>query len=395
MNIARELIKIAKLLNASTAEKAVEELLHDLLNNESTFAHFRNNIYGVGGYVRDKLWGIDSDDLDLIVNLKSGKGSEKLTKLLFDYFGNNKVSRPIQQRNYPIWKMSFKDNIEYKGKIYNTKGADIDFADPQKESFPDENTRQRETLPGTLQEDAERRDLTINTLMQNLTNKEIVDLTGYGLKDIQEGVVRISPTVDWNKILSDDPLRLIRVVRFFLTKSNLKSLQKDMLFALKHNADRLAIVSPERITKELEKIMKAGKLSEAISLFNITGILPYILPELEILKDTHHDTTRGIHQESSVWNHMLLVLKNAPATIEGQLAALLHDIGKPQTREELTDKGTFYGHEDIGGELAEAILRRLKFDNQTVSKVRNIVEQHMAPHRLQEALESTNNEKNQ
>ncbi|MEK6833378.1 MAG: HD domain-containing protein [Nanoarchaeota archaeon] len=361
------------------AEKAVEDFLSEWLKNNE---EFKGHVFSVGGYPRDKLWGIDSDDLDLIVDISGGEGARKLTQVLFNEFGNNKLSHPIQQRNYPIWKMSFKDNIEYKGKIYNTKGADIDFADPQKESFPDESSRQRVTTPGTLEEDALRRDLTINTLMQDLTSQEFVDLTGYAKDDILDGTVRINPKVDWNKILSEDPLRMLRAIRFFSVKPQLKRFDKAMLDAIKRNASQIEKVSSERIMEELKKTMKAGKLNDTMSMMQITGLLQYIFPELQSLIDTQHDMGYT-HQEGSIWAHTLLVLKNAPPTIEGQLAALLHDVGKPQTKKEIDGKFHFYGHDKASGELTEAILRRMKMDGDTIEKVRKLVDTHMrAPNSL-------------
>ncbi len=375
-SLGRVANNMVKKIISSNAEKAVEDFLHSWLQNNPKF---HNRVFSVGGYPRDKLWGIDSDDLDLVVDIPGGNGAEKLTKALYQEFGNDKLTHPIQQRNYPIWKMSFKDDIEYEGKTYFTKGAEIDFADPQKESFPDEGSRQRITEPATLKEDSERRDLTINSLMENLTTREFVDLTGYAINDIMEGNVRIHPDMNWDKIVSDDPLRMIRFLRFYVTKPQLKKLEKPMLDTIERNAKQIQKVSPERIMDELKKVMKTGKLHKAMELMKETGLLNYIIPEMQSLIDTEHDMPHT-HLEKSIWAHTILVLKNAPPTIEGQLAALLHDVGKPQTKQEIEGKYHFYKHDKIGAEIAEAILRRLHFDNETISKVRKLVDTHMRTH---------------
>jgi tRNA nucleotidyltransferase (CCA-adding enzyme) len=129
--------------------------------------------------------------------------------------------------------------------------------------------------------------------------------------------------------------------------------------------------------------MKLGKTASAIRLMKATNLLGYILPEIHGLVGVKHD--KRSHQEGDVYKHTLLVLSNAPPTIEGQLAALLHDVGKPDTQEFIGNKIQFLGHEDVGAEMAEAILRRLKFDNKTIQKVKTMVKNHMRPHSLEKA----------
>lgn len=365
--------KIAKfLLVSSKSEKEVERLLLVLLKGTP----FANKAFAVGGYVRDEYLGINAKDLDIVVEMKDG--SEKLTSFIHKQFPIE-ISTPRQMgKGYPIWQITFKSNIEYKNDVFETKGAIIEFADTMKETFPDSNTRQRETEPGNLQDDVERRDFTVNMLMKDLTSGEIKDLTGVSKSDIEKGILRGHPNVSLDTIFSNDPLRMIRLVRF-QAKYNWQ-IPTSVLKTVKRNADRIKIVSAERIMAELEKVMVLGKLDKAIRLMKVTGLLQYVLPEIEALSNVDQGSK---HQEGDAFKHTLLVLQNAPKTIEGQLAALLHDVGKPQTQTALNDEIHFLGHEKVSAEIAEAILKRLKFDNSVISRVTTIVENHMRPHSLQ------------
>ena len=135
----------------------------------------------------------------------------------------------------------------------------------------------------------------------------------------------------------------------------------------------------------LEKVMKMGKLAQAVKMMKATGLLPYVMPEIDALRGVKQSPE--FHQEGDVLRHTMNVLKNAPATVEGQLAALMHDIGKPSTQEILGEEIHFHGHEDVGAEMAEAMLRRLKFDNETTKQVVTMVRNHMRPHSLSDASE--------
>jgi poly(A) polymerase len=216
--------------------------------------------------------------------------------------------------------------------------------------------------------------------MKDLSTGEVKDLTGVSLSDLKDGLLRGHPSVDLNKILTDDPLRMMRLIRF-QAKYGWK-VPLAVLKIVKANAKRIGIVSGERIRDELEKVMKLGKLKTAIKLMKVVGLLEHVFPEIQEMVGVKHDTSRGVHQEGDVFKHTMLVLQNAKPGVLNQLAALLHDVGKPGTREEIGDKIKFLGHETVGAEMAEAIMRRLKFDRQTITTVKRMVEGHMRPHRL-------------
>jgi len=386
MNVPRELIKIAKLITSARAEQEVEKFLKAFLPG-TPFAH---KAFAVGGYVRDQMLGLEAKDLDIVVEMKDG--AEKLTKFLRKQLGRS-VSTPRQLgAGYPIWQITFKDNITFKDKTYRTKGAIIEFADTMTESFPDPKTRQRQTEFGTIEQDVERRDFTVNMLMKDLTDGEVKDFTGVSKSDLEKGILRGHPGVSLDKIFANDPLRMIRLIRF-QTKYGWK-IPLSVLKTVKRNAKRIRIVSSERIMEELKKVMKLGKLDKAIRLMKITGLLKYVLPEVDELSKVQQDVKH--HAEGSVFKHTLMVLKNAKPTVEAQMAALLHDVGKKDTQEVIGDSIKFQGHEEVSGEIAEAILRRLKFDVNTIKRVKTVVENHMRPHRLgDEVLENPTSSRSQ
>jgi poly(A) polymerase len=374
MNIIAEIMSMAKELRASNAEKEVERLLKIVLRGTP----FSNKVHGVGGYVRDEMLGLDAKDLDAVVEMKGG--AEKLTAWLHRMFPNETTNPHQLGAGYPIWQITFKEDIEYDGDQFTTSGAVIEFADTQKEMFPDPDSRQRTVEYGTLKEDVERRDFTVNMLLKDLTTGEILDLTGTSVKDLKNGVLRGHPGVDFDKILRDDPLRMIRLIRFQAKYG--WSIPMEVLKAVRRNASRINIVSAERIRGELVKIMEIGKLAQAIKLMKAVGLLQYVFPEIQAMQGVEHEYSRGKHQEGSVLRHTLLVLQNAKPGVDNQLAALLHDVGKPESQEVIDGLIRFIGHEKVGGEIAEGIMRRLKFDSATVMRVRKIVENHMRPHML-------------
>jgi len=358
---------------ASRQEKEVERLMGALLKGTP----FANKAYATGGYVRDEVLGVPAKDLDIVVEMRGGAG--KLARFIYTTFPGS-ISRPRQMKNYPIWVVAFKDDVDYGGESYRTKGATIEIADTQKESFPEESSRQRVTEYGNLKEDAERRDFTVNMLMKDLTTGQIKDLTGTSVSDIKGGILRGHPGVDFNKILRDDPLRLIRLVRFQAKYG--WAVPMSVMRDVKRNAGRIRIVSADRIREELVKIMELGRLARAIKFMKVVGLLKYVLPEIEEMAGTEQEYSKGSHQEGDVLKHTLLVLRNAKPGVENQLAALLHDVGKPKTQDVIGGLVKFLGHEKAGGEIAEAIMRRLRFERKTIKAVRKMVENHMRPHHL-------------
>ena len=404
-------IRIAqKLIIASNAEQEVEKVLKEVLPG----SEFEGKTHAVGGYVRDQLLsemkpdsGIEAKDLDIVVEIDGG--AKKITHFLHSKLKNSKgeavMHRPHELgAGYPIWQISFYEDengdTQIGDKSFKTSGAVIEFADTQKESFPDPKSRQRITTHGTLDEDMMRRDFTVNMLLKDMTTGEIKDLTGTSKKDLEAGILQGHPKVDLNKIFSDDPLRMIRLIRFKVKYD--WTIPADVKEIVKKNAHRLNIVSAERMRDELVKIMQYGKLGEAIKLMKETGFskvetekggeinpISFLLQKLEGMEVTHdspyHIDTED-KKDNKVIDHTFNVIQQAKKTVNAQLAALLHDIGKPATRtQDEAGKVNFLKHEEVGIDIAEDILKRFKFDKKTIVKLNSLVKNHMRPHSLEGA----------
>jgi putative nucleotidyltransferase with HDIG domain len=220
-----------------------------------------------------------------------------------------------------------------------------------------------------MKDDAERRDFTVNSLLKNLSNQEILDLTGHGKEDIQKGVVRTA--IEPDQIFSDDPLRMLRAIRF--TMKYKWQLPLFMIRALKKNAPRMEIISKERIRDELNKMLQTGSPHRAIKLLKVSGLLPYTIPELiPAIK-----MTQNIHHKHDVFDHTLDVLSKTNPVLIQRLMALLHDIGKTVTRSVTPTGIHFYRHEDEGAKIARSVMERLKYPNEIIDAVVKGVENHM------------------
>lgn len=352
------------------AEEEVERLFKAILPGTL----FAGKVHSVGGYVRDQLMGIPSKDLDIVIEMENG--SERFSNYVHKMFPDSTSTPYLLGKGYPIYNLTFKDDVKYEDVIYHTKGASIDIADTMEEEFPDPESRQRKTKFGSLDKDIKRRDFTVNMLLRDLTSGELKDMTGVSQEDIKKGILRGHPAVDLNKIFSDDPLRMIRLIRFKVKYD--WTIPQDVIEITKKNAHRIKIISAERIRDELEKVIQYVKLPQAISLMKQVGLLQYILPEIEDMEGL----AQGKHHGEDLYDHTLMVLQNAPTSLEGQLAALLHDVGKRSSMEIINDEIKFHGHEDAGAEIAKAILQRLKFPNEVINRVVAMVRNHMRVHHL-------------
>ena len=358
----------------NTEEKNAELLLGQLFKN----TRFEDKIFSVGGFVRDELMGLKSKDLDLVVNFDGG--SKEVVHILKRDL-NSSVTNPHNLGNgFPIWQITFIDNVVFNNIEWKVKGAILEFADTQKESFPDEDSRQRIASFGTVEEDILRRDFTCNMLMRNVTDGEILDLAN-GIDDIKNGILRSHPDADFDKILSDDPLRMLRLVRFH-AKFGWDMRWSDLEVVIR-NRERIKIISAERINAELTKIMEMGKLDKAIWFMKRTGLLEIIFPEVHAMIGVFHDLNQPFHKEckGEVFGHVMKVLSHAKPGVIPQMSALLHDIGKPPTRsKDETGRVRFQKHEPVGAEMSEVVLRRLKFDVSTIKRIVKLVDMHTMPH---------------
>jgi len=229
----------------------------------------------------------------------------------------------------------------------------------------------------TLEEDLSRRDFTMNALAIRITNLktcvdcgfEIIDLFG-GQVDIKKKIIRTVGNPE--ERFDEDALRMVRAVRFHAQLGF--AIEKKTLAAIKKLAGNMRYVSAERIKDELVKIILSDNPSEGIEMLHETGLLDFVIPELEkgfgIAQNRHH-----IH---TIYKHCILALKFCPSKkLEVRLASLLHDIAKPQTKRGEGEFATFYNHDHVGARVARKILQRLKFSNEIIERVALLVDNHM------------------
>lgn len=354
------IIKLKDLLMEGAKEKATLDFLKQLIRKSP----YEGKVFLAGGAVRDELMGIDANDLDFVINLEDGgaKFAEWATKKIGNY---KKGSNPVTYETYGTAKFNLV-GVEHKG--FKLDDMDIDCVMPRTEEY-EEGSRKPKVDSGSLKDDVDRRDFTTNSLLKNLSTGEILDLTGMGKQDIKDGVVRTP--LDPNVIFSEDPLRMLRAVRFTM-KYNWK-LPLFMIKALKRNASKLKQISVERVQEELNKMLMTDSPDRAIKLLQITGLSKYVFPELDRLIKLEQNK---YHKEDAM-EHTLSVVKGTPKNLVTRLMALFHDIGKEATKEVIGKEIHFYGHEKIGAEMTEDILTRLKYPKKIIDAVVKGVASHM------------------
>ena len=315
--------------------------------------------YVVGGYVRDIFLERPSNDIDVVVVGSGIQVADALKKLL------GKRAHISVFRNFGTAQVKFGD-------------IEIEFVGARKESYS-HNSRKPIVENGTLEDDQNRRDFTINTLAICLNEErfgELIDPFG-GIGDLEDGIIRTP--LDPDVTFSDDPLRMMRCVRF-ATQLNF-FIEDEAFEALKRNADRIKIVSAERIADELHKIMMTPVPSKGLFELYRSGLLEIILPELCALDVV--DTRNGKAHKNNFY-HTLEVIDNISKYTDNlwlRWAALFHDIGKPRSKRWNHTVGwTFHNHNYIGAKMLPGIFRRLKFPMDTKLKfVQKMVDMHMRP----------------
>jgi poly(A) polymerase len=316
----------------------------------------------VGGPVRDAVLGKLVKDLDLTTNAKP----EEIQKCLKGWADS-------------IWDVGIK---------FGTVGAKVkdyvfEITTYRTEQYEDTSRKPSVEFGKTLEEDLARRDFTINAMALRLPNFELVDIYN-GLTDLNNKILRTP--LDAQISFSEDPLRMLRAARF-MSKLDLKP-QADLVEALKTLADRLKIVSMERINDEFNKLLLTDKPRPGIELLVETGVAEHFLPELPALKleiDEHH-------HHKDVYQHSLTVLDQVidletihqpqiEADLVLRIAALLHDIGKPKTRKfEGEGRVSFHHHEVVGARLAKKRLEKLRYSNEIIEQVCLLIELHLRFH---------------
>jgi len=317
--------------------------------------------YVIGGWVRDCLLKRDHPDKDIDI-VVVGSGIE--------------IAQKAARKIHPGTKVSvFKS---FGTAMFRDHEYEIEFVGARKESY-DRTSRKPIVEDGTLEDDQKRRDFTINTLAISINKEtfgEFIDPFG-GLEDLKKKIIRTPLEPD--KTFSDDPLRMMRAIRF-ATQLNF-TIEEATFNSIKENAERIKIVSAERIVTELNKILMCSHPSKGIILLEKAGLLRIIFPELENLKGV--ETKEGkAHKDN--FHHSLKVLDNISKNTDNlwlRWAALLHDIAKPVTKKYLPETGwSFHGHEFVGSKMVPDIFRKLKLPlNEKMKYVQKIIELHLRP----------------
>ncbi len=315
----------------------------------------------IGGYVRDCLLGRECTDIDIVVE---GSGID------FARAVGERCGRQVSY--FPSFGTA----------MLKWHGDEIEFVGARKESYRRES-RKPIVENGTLEDDQLRRDFTINALALSLMPDnygELVDPFG-GVRDLAAGIIRTP--LDPDTTYSDDPLRMLRAVRFAAKLSTPGfefKIVPESMESMRALSGRLSILSVERIAEELTKMLATPRPSMAFRLLDEAGLLPHILPELSALKGVETVDGRG-HKDN--FAHTLAVLDNVASVSDSlplRWAALLHDIGKAVCKRYDPAIGwTFHGHDVVGSKMVPSIFNRLRLSQEEMKLVRKLVWLHMRP----------------
>lgn len=331
---------------------------YSYLSKLSSTAESRSeDVYLVGGFVRDILLGRTKKEMDFLV---VGDGLA-FAKDFANALGINDI---VIYKNFGTAHFDFQ-------------GMALEFVGARKESYK-RNSRNPKVESGTLDDDLDRRDFTINTLAVSMNKEnfgELVDKFN-GIADIEKKIIKTP--LDPLKTFDDDPLRIMRAFRF-ASQLNFE-IESSVIAAATEMAERLKIVSQERITEEFLKILESPKPSVGLKLLYESGVMKVVFPEIHNLggveqrKDFHH---------KDVFYHTCKVVDNL-ANVSGDVwlrfAALVHDIAKPPTKRFVEGIGwTFHGHEDLGARMMKSIFKRLKLPLTKLEYIEKLVRLHLRP----------------
>ena len=400
----RKIQENKKIIMEVTQEQATAAI--DFLKEKVKNGPFKGMVYLAGGPVRDLVMGRTPKDLDVSL-VGDVNGGLNFTVWLAKEMGNFKgpmdpppkppADVEVDLRGYPVFSENPSSIVNYMVKynayyaqfsnpvlfpkfgtakvflqgIHNgvdLNGMDVEGVASRKEVYTP-GSRKPMVSPGTLRDDVFRRDFCANSLMMDLTTGQIHDLTGNGMEDIKNGILRT--TSDPDVIFKEDPLRMMRAVRFMVQKG--WKISPETIESIRKNAGCLKSISRERVRDELNKMLVTDNPSEALHQLQDLGLLPYIAPELQQAVGM----TQNKHHSETVFDHILTVLSKTKPNLIARLGALLHDIGKVSTRQVIDNDVHFYDHENVGAEMTRNILTVLKYPSNIIEPVVLTVKNHM------------------
>ena len=335
--------------NADEKIKKLVKLIQESIKGTA----FENHVFLVGGCVRDLLLKIPCKDVDICVDIKNG-GMLFANYMAMKHQCYVAGTNPVVFENYGTAKFQLYKNEELKD-------IEIECVQTRKEQYHKES-RNPDTVYGTIQEDAKRRDLTINSLYYNISTEKVHDYNN-GLDDLVNQVIK-TPT-DPDITFNDDPLRILRVIRFSTRFG--WGIEKNTWLGMVKNAHRIKIISQERISDEISKILLCEKPSIGIRKMYYCGILHRVMPDI-------YDTTYAFESKNpmvSTFDHTMNVVDTVQPYLENRLAALFHDVGRI-----ITGKRSDVNPDKFSAEVAADDLKAMKFPNYVIKTVETAIKLH-------------------
>jgi len=318
------------------------------------------NAFLVGGCVRDLMLNplAESIDVDIMVEGDGIDFAEKLARKI-------NVPKIVPFKKFATAKIPFK---EYE----------IEVASARLEKYDESSRSPSEVVMSNIEDDLLRRDFTINAMAVSLNKENFGEFFDpfNGMEDLSNKILRTP--LDSDSTFSDDPLRMMRAA-YFASKLSL-DIEPSCLESIKNNAERITIVSQERKTNELLKILGTKKPSIGLNILQEAGLMEFVFPEISVMYGL--DQSNEYHHKD-IFYHTLEVVDNAAQLsdkLDLRLAALVHDIAKPNTRRLSKSKGyTFYGHDDVGARMLKGISSHMKFSNSTRDYIAKLTALHLRP----------------
>lgn len=335
--------------NADEKIKKLVKLIQESIKGTA----FENHVFLVGGCVRDLLLKIPCRDVDICVDIKNG-GMLFANYMAMKHQCYVAGTNPVVFENYGTAKFQLYKNEELKD-------IEIECVQTRKEQYHKES-RNPDTVYGTIQEDAKRRDLTINSLYYNISTEKVHDYNN-GLDDLVNQVIK-TPT-DPDITFNDDPLRILRVIRFSTRFG--WGIEKNTWLGMVKNAHRIKIISQERISDEISKILLCEKPSIGIRKMYYCGILHRVMPDI-------YDTTYAFESKNpmvSTFDHTMNVVDTVQPYLENRLAALFHDVGRI-----ITGRRRDVNPDKFSAEVAADDLKAMKFPNYVIKTVETAIKFH-------------------
>ena len=316
---------------------------------------FEDKVYYVGGCVRDLILGKPVKDIDIVVEMKNG--GLMLANWLAVKDGSWIMGKnPVIFESYGTAKFEFRKDTE-------CAGIQLECVQTRKEQYHKES-RNPDTAYGTIEEDAKRRDLTINAMYYNISKEEVCDFNGTGFHDLSHQIIRTP--CDPDITFSDDPLRILRVIRFSARLN--WGINKETWFGMVKNAHRIDIISQERITDEFSKIITCDHPSVGVRKMLHCGILHRVVPDLYDTQFSYESKNPAV----TTFDHTMDVLDAIVDNhVEHRLAAVFHDVGRAMAEADRT-----VSPNQFSADIAMADLRKMKYSNDIVNAVACAIRHH-------------------